>query len=293
MNERIIWNYYDVLHRQNPLPDSPKKIQYYQSNRDNIISANTNLSPQAAIVLSAHNEARLLPRTLASINSALLGMNHLFPVSVVVVNNASTDATSFIAQEFGTKLICEPEKGLARARQTGLESVEPSVQFIFGTDADTVVPYNWLVNHLKSLIDPNIVFTYGKINYQQDFTDDPMTHILFMVYSQIATLVQKLKPNHLLRGAGGANCGFSVDAAKQVGGYNTNLVRGSDTDLMIKLAKIGELMFVYDTEVITSNRSIVYQRGLFLFVLRKIYCNIVYYSTGHYPDANWLKLKRR
>ncbi|MDH7485682.1 MAG: glycosyltransferase family A protein [Anaerolineae bacterium] len=58
------------------------------------------------------------------------------------MDNASTDATAEIARRFGARVVREPRKGVARARQTGFEAARGEI--IASTDADTRVPPYWL-----------------------------------------------------------------------------------------------------------------------------------------------------
>ncbi|MDN3517279.1 glycosyltransferase [Aquisalimonas lutea] len=88
-----------------------------------------------SIVIPAWNEAAYLPRTLESLRSALPGLG--LEVEVLVVDNASTDGTMEVACAWGARVVCEPERRIARARNTGAR--EASAPWLLFLDADTLV----------------------------------------------------------------------------------------------------------------------------------------------------------
>src|SRR5688572_26710992 len=68
-----------------------------------------------SVIVCAHNEAQYLSTCLYS----LLAQSR-FPDEILVVNNASTDATPAVAQRVPhVRVVDEPRKGLVIARETG------------------------------------------------------------------------------------------------------------------------------------------------------------------------------
>lgn len=90
--------------------------------------------PRAAVVVPAHNAARHLAATLASVRGQTMP-----DFEVVVVDDGSTDNTRAVAEWFAradrrVRVIAQPQGGVARARNTGWRSTEaPFVGFL---DAD-------------------------------------------------------------------------------------------------------------------------------------------------------------
>jgi len=92
-----------------------------------------------SVVIPAHNEEQYLPACL----QALRQQTYPFEgYEIIVVDNASLDGTANLARKFGARVIHEPVKGIARARQRGFEEARGDV--IVSTDADTVAPPFWL-----------------------------------------------------------------------------------------------------------------------------------------------------
>lgn len=92
-----------------------------------------------SVVIPAYNEEKYLPACLQALREQAYPADRY---EVIVVDNTSTDATAEIACRYGARVIHEPVKGIARARQAGFEAARGEI--IASTDADTVVPPFWL-----------------------------------------------------------------------------------------------------------------------------------------------------
>src|SRR4029077_2365310 len=93
--------------------------------------------PRVSVVVPAYNEEKNLPLALASLLN-----QELKDFELIVVDNGSTDETPVIAKKLGARVIGENRRGVAHARQAGFLSSKGGI--IATTDADTVVPPDWL-----------------------------------------------------------------------------------------------------------------------------------------------------
>ena len=100
-------------------------------------------TPKLSIVIPAWNEAMLLPRTLEALSGAL--RNTAVEAECVVVDNASTDATASIARGYGARVVHEPERRIARARNAGAAAA--CGDWLLFLDADTLIG----TEHLEAL----------------------------------------------------------------------------------------------------------------------------------------------
>jgi glycosyltransferase involved in cell wall biosynthesis len=77
--------------------------------------------PHLSVILPAFNEARALPATLAALAEARRRVRLQFghETELLVVDNASTDATAEIARHAGAGVVSEPFRNVARARNIG------------------------------------------------------------------------------------------------------------------------------------------------------------------------------
>lgn len=272
-NAESLWVNYSRLHQQHPASDSEAKVTFYEKNSQFIIRNSSCDNPQGAIILPAYNESGYIPRTLASLNSALAN-NH--DVAVFVVDNASTDDTTEIATAFGSRVIFEPRKGIGNARQAGLDSLPSSVKYVITTDSDTIVSDNWLISHQISLSNPDIIASYGKIIFRPDTPQNKVNSLIFSGYTFAANVAHSINNHHKSLVCGGANMGYKKEAADACGGYNRNLNRGEDTDLFCKLSQLG-LISKNESRVFTSSRRIIGE-GILRHSLDRLKDNYLRYS---------------
>lgn len=86
-------------------------------------------------IVPAHNEARLLPCTLESIRLSAGTLGE--PYELIVVDDASTDATARIAREHGARVVQVTHRQIAKVRNSGAAEARGDV-LIF-VDADTTI----------------------------------------------------------------------------------------------------------------------------------------------------------
>jgi len=110
------------------------------------------VEPEVSVIVPAWNEADELPNTLPVLQRALgeLGRS----AEIVVVDNASTDGTAEIARTQGARVVREPERRIARARNAGAAASRG--RFLIFVDADTR-PSAELLRASLSLLDSGTV----------------------------------------------------------------------------------------------------------------------------------------
>ncbi|MCZ4117919.1 glycosyltransferase [Streptomyces sp. H39-S7] len=97
-------------------------------------------NPGLTVVIPAHNEVAYLPRYLPTV---LASVERWEAASgergeVIVVDNASTDATADMAASFGVQVIDESIRNIGRVRNTGASAARS--RRLFFTDADVALP---------------------------------------------------------------------------------------------------------------------------------------------------------
>lgn len=90
-----------------------------------------------SVVIPARDDAELLDRCLRA-----LGRQTQAPAEVIVVDNASSDATAAVAAAHGARVLAEPRIGIWAAAATGYDAAEAPV--IARLDADSLPPAGWL-----------------------------------------------------------------------------------------------------------------------------------------------------
>lgn len=90
-----------------------------------------------SVIIPSWNDAALLEKCLAALAAQTRPADE-----VIVVDNASTDATADVARSFGARVVTEPVRGILRATSTGFDAA--SGEILARLDADSVPPHDWL-----------------------------------------------------------------------------------------------------------------------------------------------------
>lgn len=215
--------------------------------------------PQITVGIIAYNEEMNLFAMLQSIALQVVD----FSVEVILVDNNSSDNTALLAHRCGVKVVAEQKQGIAFARQKMLSVAEG--MFCACCDADTLYPPHWL----STLISPLVANRAVSVTYSLHSLIDENERYAFGFYAyQYAKLVfvylQAMKRGQL--NCGGASMAFRVGQAREVGGYNTQLLRGADGYIALKLSAFGSVSMVADKRafIYTSNRRTLHDGALWV-----------------------------
>lgn len=99
--------------------------------------------PAVSVIIPARNAATLISRTLAALAAQSPHVDH----EVLVVDDASNDATARVAKEGGARVVTASGAGPAAARNLGAAAASGEV--LAFTDADCVPEPGWLHNLLR------------------------------------------------------------------------------------------------------------------------------------------------
>jgi cellulose synthase/poly-beta-1,6-N-acetylglucosamine synthase-like glycosyltransferase len=100
-----------------------------------------------SFVVPAHNEELELPATLRAIHAAAMDVAE--PYQIIVVDDASTDATSEIAMRAGAKVVRIERRQIAAARNAGGQAAQG--EYLFFVDADTRIKQTHVTEAITAL----------------------------------------------------------------------------------------------------------------------------------------------
>jgi glycosyltransferase involved in cell wall biosynthesis len=100
-----------------------------------------------SFVVPAHNEEVELPATLRAIHAAASSSGHSY--QIIVVDDASTDATPEIASRAGAEVIQIERRQIAAARNAGAHAAQG--EYLFFVDADTRINCAHVVEAVAAL----------------------------------------------------------------------------------------------------------------------------------------------
>ncbi len=202
-----------------------------------------------SVLIPAYNEEKYLPSCLEAMWRQTLPRDRY---EVIVVDNASTDATALVARRLGARVVEEPVRGIARARQAGFEVA--CGQVLASTDADTIVPPFWLeriAGHWAR--NPDLGAVCGPV-----YWTDGRPHEQFIMKHPVTWALA------LSNRAGRSwwmGCNFAVSAQvfRQVGGfsgYKAEGLLGEDVYLAGRVGQVAQILFDPRIAVHTSARRI-------------------------------------
>ncbi|WP_085687252.1 MULTISPECIES: glycosyltransferase family 2 protein [unclassified Pseudomonas] len=204
------------------------------------------------VVIPAHDEERHISACLSSVlfaaqHPGLAGQS----VSIVVVLDDCSDQTDEVVSGFGVSRIEVAFQNVGKARAFGADYLlAAGVKWLAFTDADSVVPDDWLVRQLEFKADA----VCGTVEV------DSWAHHDDVVRSKYMELYQFVE-NH--RHIHGANLGISADAYRSAGGFQ-HLTAHEDVHLVADLKRVGaHIVWTATNPVITSARKDFKCRGGF------------------------------
>ena len=222
-----------------------------------------------AVVIPAHDEEALIGRCLASVTRAVAHAHERDPdlaATIVVVLDACTDTTGLQVRRWSVEALEISARNVGTARRAGiahaLASLDsaPGDTWIAMTDADTVVPRDWITHQLE-LMDAGIDLVLGTV--RPDFADLSARHAAYWR----ATHERGRPPGNVH----GANLGVRASIYAEAGGIQ-DLVEHEDVALVRAVRALGARERASDVhEVETSGRFTGRTPGGYAAFLRRVH----------------------
>ncbi|MDD1776221.1 MAG: glycosyltransferase, partial [Candidatus Methanomethylicus sp.] len=179
-------------------------------------------------------------RTLTYINRQSLPRQQY---EIIVVDGGSKDRTRDIAKKYADKVILQRSKAVGGARNDGVE--EAAGRIVVHTDADVVVPKDWLQNIL-SLFDDGVVAVCGPDTPLETSAKYQFLYFGINLFSAVSYRLGVV-------GTRGTNTAVLREKFRQVGGY-TDYPLCDDVELGLRLKKIGKIVYSNRVKVSASIR---------------------------------------
>lgn len=199
------------------------------------------------VIIPAYNEEESIGRTVQHIVGAKgsLQARGDMAVEVVVVDNGSTDTTAQVAAAAGARVVHEPERNIARARNVGARATRGEI-LVF-VDADVAIPELLLWRVAAEMADPRCLG--GAVD-----TEYTPASLVVRAYLQLWRWVGKLT-----KMAQGAVQFCRREAFEQLRGYDEPLFMGEDVDFYWRLRKQARkgrhrVVLIEDVRVMPSSR---------------------------------------
>src|SRR5688500_5652596 len=199
-----------------------------------------------SVVIPAYNEEKYLPATLEALISAL---GSIKGAEILIVANASTDATRKVAEAYKARVVTEHEHNIGKVRNTGGNSATGDV-FVF-LDADTIVRAGLFEEIIDAMADPRCVGGSVAVEY-----DAHIRRRWIKFYLGLALFVGRLTKIRQ-----GALQFCRREAFLELDGYDTAIYVGEDIEFHWRLDKHarergGHTVFIEEPKVKTSSRRL-------------------------------------
>lgn len=181
--------------------------------------------PKISILIPAHNEERVIADT---INSILRSNYPKEKLEIVIINDASTDKTREICEEFARKGIIRlinrshlAERGKAISLNEALTMIEN--EFICLLDADNEVSPNFFKRLVQYFQEPEVGIVQGRVKSKNPDTN-LLTKLTDLEFTALY-LTYLLPKGYLELSFGYMGTGefIRTAVAKEIGGFNNNL----------------------------------------------------------------------
>ena len=200
-----------------------------------------------SIVIPAYNEEKNIGKCL----EAFLRQKTKHKFEIILVDNNSRDRTIEIASQFKKKLhikiIHEMQKGRGAARKKGFNQAKGEI--ILSTDADTIVPLDWIEKLTLPFKDEKIIAVTGTAKI------DDCSQFINSLYNQSQPLLMKgYKTIFGYYWLHGFNFAIRKSTYKRSKGFNKKLNGQEDLDLGYKIKNYGKVKLAEEITVQSSGR---------------------------------------
>jgi glycosyltransferase involved in cell wall biosynthesis len=207
-----------------------------------------------SFIIPAHNEEELLGRTLTSLGEAAASLGQ--PFEIIVVNDASTDATNEVATAHGATVINVTLRQIGMVRNAGAKSASGDV-FVF-VDADTIVLPQTLRAALAALDEGAIG---GGAVVVFDGLKGLWERALVGLWNRIS---------RWMRWAAGCFVFVRRDAFETVGGFDRDYFIGEEIILSAALKRRGRFVVLPQSVVTSARKARLYGKFETLWVALRL-----------------------
>jgi len=202
-----------------------------------------------SFIVPAHNEQASLGRTLEAIHKAARAVGQ--PYEIILVDDASTDATPEIAAQNNARVVSVNHRQIAATRNSGAHAALG--ERLFFVDADTTINTQAVASALRCM-DRNAVG--GGAPAQFDGEAPLYARLLLWLINWLMRLAEI---------SGGAFMFCTRDAFHAVGGFDERLYGAEDAAMSAALKRAGRFV-VLSERVLTSGRRVRSMSGLQLLL---------------------------
>ena len=184
-----------------------------------------------SVVVPSFNEEENIAQCLVSLSHQTLARSEY---EILVVDGGSTDKTCEIARKYADKVFVQTSKKVGGARNDGVIASKGDI--IASTDADCILPPDWVERVKKDFADPAVAQVYGPVYPIEDTFGNHFSLLLANTFSRIGYYSRTFY--YTL----GCNTAFRKDAFLRAGMYRC-IDAGDDLEIAMRMKDQGKIRF--------------------------------------------------
>lgn len=215
------------------------------------------MNEKISVIIPVKNDENKIGKCLEAVLSQTIQ-----PLEVIVVDGHSSDKTVENASKYPVKIIFEDYGTVGGARQGGVEDARG--EYVAFTDSDCAPEKKWLESLLKEF-QPGIVGVGGGIrNIGKGLWEESIALALDSFLGSANSVQDRvLKKKLFVKSISGCNSMYRRADLLNIGGFNPTYTMNEDTDINMRLSKIGRILYTPEAIVLHNQ-----QRNLTQFCKR-------------------------
>ncbi|MFZ1897732.1 glycosyltransferase [Methanoregula sp.] len=184
-----------------------------------------------SVIVPSFNEEENIAQCLVSLSHQTVSRDEY---EIIVVDGGSTDKTCEIARKYADKVFIQTSKKVGGARNDGVMAAKGEI--IASTDADCILPPDWVGRIKKDFTDPAVVQIYGPVYPIEDSIGNHFSLLLANTFSRIGYYSRTFY--YTL----GCNTAFRKDTFVKAGMYRC-IDAGDDLEIAMRMKDQGKIRF--------------------------------------------------
>jgi glycosyltransferase involved in cell wall biosynthesis len=184
-----------------------------------------------SVIIPTFNEEENIAQCLVSLTHQTVPRNEY---ELIVVDGGSGDETRSIAGKYADSVFIQTSKKVGGARNDGIMAAKGEI--VATTDADCILPPNWIELIKEDFLDEHLVQLYGPVYPIEVGAGNKLSLLLANTFSRIGYYSQTFY--YTL----GCNTAFRKSAFIQAGMYRC-IDAGDDLEIALRMKDQGRVMF--------------------------------------------------
>ncbi len=184
-----------------------------------------------SIVIPSFNEEENIASCLISLSNQTVSRSSY---EIIVVDGGSKDRTREIANEYADLVFIQESERVGGARNDGIRRAKGDI--VATTDADTILPPDWIERVIGLFSDPDVVQVYGPVYPVEGGIKNNISLFLANTFARLGYVTKTIYFTL------GCNTAFRRDVVLKAGLYQT-IDAGDDLEIARRMRHYGTIKF--------------------------------------------------